>query len=188
MFTYRICFILVLTFFIFPVLAQPIIVQQPVNADENIVPEGTVTIQGSGSATVNAPVYRAPNVSTPPDLPLPTGVLQEPLSVKFAFDHRSALSTKEISVKGIVVYALLGEDACPSNDKYGETPLRLRPMMACAQPRIILADTNDPNRNKDFDLTVSLKETDKTDYSIGNTYVVKGVINANANYITMQKD
>lgn len=177
--------ILALTVLTFPALAQPVMVQQP--DSENYVPEGTVTIQSGGSATVAAPVLRMPPKQYP-DLPLATENIQEPIGVKFAFDHRSALSAKEVSVKGIVVYALTGEKACPSQDKFTGTPLHLRPIMACAQPRIILSDTTNSNRNKDFDLTVFLKSEDKTEYVVGETHVVKGVINANSNYITMHKD
>lgn len=178
----------ILFFVAAPATAQPVYAPQP-QSEDNYVPEGTVTIPGSGSTGVIAPIVRNPSEFTQyPDLPLPQGNIQEPVSVKFAFDHRSALSAKVISVRGYVVHALLGEDACPSKPASKEDWKHPRPLRACTQPRITLSDSNDPNRNTEQNLTVLLKETDKTAYIIGKMITVKGAISGNGNYIIMHED
>lgn len=110
-----------------------------------------------------------------PDLPL-TSISQQPLSVKFVVEHRSALNGKTISIRGIVVATLLGEKACPPD----------RGM--CAQPSIFLADTTDKNRNPLYDLQVRIgEEEQEKSYLIGKTTELQVVVDGGKVHIVARK-
>lgn len=111
--------------------------------------EGTVP---SGQGFIWAP--KPEELSTYPDLPLGNLDLSKPLSIKVVVEHRMALNGKTISVRGYVVSTLLGEAECGGSG-------------ACAQPRIVLADTTKAARDINYDLTVLLNETDQG-YSVGH--------------------
>jgi len=89
----------------------------------------------------------------------------EAIPVKYLIEHRSALNGKTIQVKGIVADTIFGTDA---------------------QPSIIIADSNAANRDKNYDLRIGLNETDQN-YTIGQTVVVKGVIDGSRVSVFMRK-
>ena len=97
-----------------------------------------------------------------------------PISVKYLVEHRSALNEKDVIVSGIVVSALLGEKACPSN--IGGVGDEINPVaMDCAQPRIFLADSMSEDRDRLSDLIVIVNEEEK-DYNVGQTTEIKGTV------------
>jgi len=101
-----------------------------------IVPTSTTTTQSGLSSIPNYPLASIP---------------WQTVSIKYAFDHRSALNEKTVFVKGFVVYTLLCEEACPS--RRGPGPALGAP---CLQSRIFLADTPAEDRDNIYDLTVLL--------------------------------
>jgi hypothetical protein len=66
-----------------------------------------------------------------PDDPL-RAVPPGPISPRFLAEHRSALNGQVVELQGLVVFALLGDAACPASSTH------------CAEPRIFLAETPDP--------------------------------------------
>jgi len=113
-----------------------------------------------------------------PDLPL-EGVPSEPQTVEFIAQHRTALNGKHVTIHGVIVSALLGERACPTNPMMG---------MACAQPRIVLASTDTEQRDTNYDIMVVLQGRDKTSYEIGQTVDVTGTVLAGKSSLTIRKD
>lgn len=110
-----------------------------------------------------------------PDEPFPSIPAEPTLSIKFLVEHRTALNGKTVTIQGFVVYALLGEDACPGGG-----------IGACAQPRIFLADTTDQGRNKDYDVMILLGEKDN--YNIGQHVIVTGVVSSSKVAVYLTKD
>jgi hypothetical protein len=110
-----------------------------------------------------------------PDAPI-DGRVDDPMTVQFLIEHRSALNGKEVSVHGIVVGALLGEAACPPDRG------------ACAQPRLTLADTSVPYRDTGYDLTILLPGNDTTSYSIGQILDLSGIVSGSADGVMMRKN
>jgi len=99
-----------------------------------------------------------------PDEPLTTP-LPDPVSLRFLVEHRSALNTTVIQLRGVVVYALLGRAACmlDSTD--------------CGEPRVFLAETTDPTRDRNYDVIVLVRPTD-TGYRVGETVQVRGTVSS----------
>ena len=97
-----------------------------------------------------------------PDEPLTTPP-PDPVPVRFLVEHRSALNKSVIRLRGVVVYALLGQAACPP----GST--------ACAEPRVFLAETTDPTRDRNYDVIVLVRPPD-TGYRVGETVQVRGTV------------
>ena len=98
-----------------------------------------------------------------PDLaldPLPAIIF----TPKLVLEHRSALNKKTIPLRGVVVFTLLGEEACPPDRG------------ACARPRIYIGESLDPNRDKAYDIMVLLSEGDSTSYVIGDSAQVNGTV------------
>jgi hypothetical protein len=122
----------------------------------------------------------------PPDTPVSgpqTGLPDEPLlppaqvqSVKFVMEHRTALDGQRVTVHGIIVYALPPAKACPPGQG------------ACAQPRIIIADTAEASRNKAYDLTILLPEDDQTAYAEGQIVDISGTVSGSADGVTVMKE
>lgn len=147
-----------------------------VAAGVGISANATATIPGSaGSFTMPA----ASGLYNYTDLPLDS-FPDTPISTKFLVEHRFALNKKVVSVKGIIVAALLGKDACPSASGTG-----VPSMMLCAQPRITVADTLDDKRDKNYDIIIFVNEDD-TNYKAGQNAEVKGTVESSktAVYIT----
>lgn len=133
--------------------------------------EGTIT---GGQVVIGA---QKPNgLSSYPDLPLGNLDLSKPLSVRAVVEHRMALNEMSVMVKGFVVSTLLGEAACGSGGNKG----------ACAQPRIILADTTENGRDINYDLTVLLSETEQG-YAVGQDVTVTGIVFASKEAVVVQK-
>ena len=104
-----------------------------------------------------------------PNYPLTT-IPTTPISVKYLVEHRSALDQKIVTVRGIVV----GIPPQPPCVAAGTCELYI-------QSSIMLADTKDANRNKDYDLTVFLGDdgsTSEKEYPIGKTVEIKMLITA----------
>lgn len=148
--------------------------------------DGQGSIDGSTGTGIAQPgVISSPAVISP-DEPVSgpqTGLPDEPLlppsqvqSVKFVMEHRSSLDGQHVTVHGIIVYALPPAKACPPGQG------------ACAQPRIIIADTAESSRNKAYDLTVLLPEDDKTDYAEGQIVDISGTVSGSADGVTVMKE
>lgn len=132
-------------------------------------------IEGSSGVTGFAVPHKQPPML--PDNPLQDAV-QEPVTVQFLVEHRSALNEKKIQVHGIIVATLLADKACGN----GST------MRMCAQPRITLADTAQDTRDMSYDLTILLPETDKTPYATGQILDVSGMVMGSAYSVVMMKE
>ncbi len=158
---------------------QPLCDFAPCPEDGN--PEGTQTIEGHTSSGTISPVM--PETSRYPDYPL-NFVPQNPFTVKFLFDHRSALNARQVTVQGVVVKTLLADQSCKTPQ--GHSPFD-RPPGMCAQPRIVIADTNNPDRDENYDTTVMLKEDDDTPYQTGQKTSVTGLVFSNSNYVIIHK-
>lgn len=104
-----------------------------------------------------------------PDLPL-VSVPGPVVSVKFVIEHRSALSGKTLTVRGVVVASWLDSAKCP--------PQNLTNLL-CPQPRIFLADSASADRDP-YDLQVSLDEAliekEAKNYRIGQMVEIKGTV------------
>ena len=141
------------------------------------IPDGTI----EGQSSVIVPTARS---SGPihPDLPL-EAALELPLSVKFLFEHRSALNGRQVTVQGKVVSALLGEDACPSQPPADKSQtMKLRPMM-CAQPRVVITDET----GSVYNLTVLLPEDDQGSYEVSQTYSFTGLVSSSSDGVVLRK-
>ncbi|OGI66256.1 hypothetical protein A3A95_02025 [Candidatus Nomurabacteria bacterium RIFCSPLOWO2_01_FULL_39_18] len=124
-------------------------------------PSEPVTIQPYNPDDDRGGLYNYPNYSL-------TKVPTAPISVKYLVEHRSALDQKIVTVRGVVV----GIPAQPPCVAAGTCELYM-------QPSIILADTKDANRNKDYDLMVFVGEdTDQNEYPVGKTVEIKMQITA----------
>lgn len=95
-----------------------------------------------------------------PDLPL-SGVVPDVMNVEYLVEHRTALNEQTVSIKGEVVSALLGEQACPPD----------RGM--CAQPRVVLKDVSS---QKDYNVVVLLAENDERHFYVGQTITISGIV------------
>ncbi|TAL33492.1 MAG: hypothetical protein EPN97_09420 [Alphaproteobacteria bacterium] len=135
-----------------------------------IAPSGVIS--SPGVVSPDEPVS-GPQTGLPDDPLLPPSQVQ---SVKFVMEHRSSLDGQHVTVHGIVTYALPPAKACPPGQG------------ACAQPRIIIADTADSSRNKAYDLTILLPEDDKTDYAEGQIVDISGTVSGSADGVTVMKE
>ena len=104
------------------------------------------------------------------------------LSVKELIEHRSALHDKTLTVKGIIIEAIVGEKACPSK-KIVEGGVDIA---GCAQPRIIIADSADAARDKRYDVIVLVKEDD-TNYQEGQLVEITGIVSASKVAVVINK-
>lgn len=137
--------------------SKPISPTPTPNGGTGSVKSGTETVQPEDPNKVGLALY--------PDLTI-TSLPTESVSVKFIVEHRSALNSKSIKVRGIIVGTLLGERACPPD----------RGM--CAQPSIFLADTTEESRNKLYDLRVLVNEEgQEKNYPVGKTIEIQIVVN-----------
>jgi hypothetical protein len=82
-----------------------------------------------------------------PDDPLPA-VPPGPISPRFLAEHWSALNGQIVELQGVVVFGLVGDDACPASST------------RCAEPRIFLAETPDPGRDRNYDVMVLVRPSD----------------------------
>ena len=112
------------------------------------------------------------------DYPLDS-VPPTPISLKYLVEHRSALNEKVVTVSGIVVGTLLGEKACPQD--IGGLGVGM-----CAQPRIFLADTNEEDRDKNYDVMLLVSEEEKV-YKVGEKAGVKGIVYSSKTSLHLQK-
>lgn len=154
-------FILTLTLLLLPVAAL---------AEQEVV--GAQSIEGNTGIAVPLAPEAIPAL---PDLPL-TGIPAEPVNVRFVVEHRSALHEKKITVRGTVVAALPGAQACPPD----------RGM--CAQPRVTLSDTGQESPDKLYDLVVLLPEGDTQTYAIGQEIELTGTISASSSAVVMHRE
>ncbi len=137
--------------------------------------DGGNVIEGGGM------IYGTPGggvvVSPVEPLPLPDEPLQEaaamPVGVKFLVEHRSAFNGQRITVRGIAIYVLPPEQACPSNGP-------------CAEPRIVLSDSDTVRDDPRYDLTVLLSQTGDFPYKLGQTVDVTGTVSAGADSVTLR--
>jgi len=124
------------------------------------------SVMQGGVAVVSIEDLGTAGLATYPDLAL-TSVPTEPVTAKFVVEHRSALSGKPITVKGMVTEAILGEKACPPD------------LGACAAPRIFIADSLDVSRDKNYDLMILVDESaSEKDYPIGKAIEISGTVEA----------
>ena len=134
-------------------------------------PGEAVPIPPSGS-DVSTPISIDPStmgLAQYPDMSLEENIAS-PVNVSFVIEHRSALNGKAVTLQAIVVDASLQNGDCPTDEKMG------RP---CIAPRLTIADTNDGNRNKDYDVMVLLPG--KTDshhynYNTGEQITITGTV------------
>jgi len=136
---------------------------------------GTIKVESfaeSENATVE-PGDTQGGLALYPDLFL-TSIPDEPVTVKFVVEHRSALNEKSIRVQGVVVGTLLGEAACPPGRG------------ACAQPRIFLADTNKNDRDKSYDIMILVSEEEKG-YKVDDKIEVKVTVYSSKTTVYLQK-
>lgn len=122
---------------------------------------------GMGFPSLSGGLFNYPDYSL-------DGVPTEPIPVKFLVEHRTALNQKVLSVKGIVVGTLLGEEACPSQG------LKL----GCSQPRILIADSSDDNRDKNYDIIILVGE-ERIDYKSGDAVEIKVTVHSTKNAVIM---
>jgi hypothetical protein len=139
-------------------------------------------IGGSGGSGIASPgkIVHMEDVglSKYPDLPL-AEVPSEPQTVEFVAQHRTALNGRRITLQGVIVSALLGERACPTNPMMG---------MPCAQPRIVLASTDNESRDANYDTMVVLQANDKTAYEVGEDVEITGTVLSGKSSVTIRKD
>jgi len=131
----------------------------------------TVTTEPPGSFTTSD----QSGLSKYPDGPL-ASIPITPISVKFLVEHRSALNDKIVTARGVVVSASLG--ACGGMSGPG--------IMGCAKPLIILADTIQESRNKDYDTDVLVSDYEKG-YAVGQTVEVKGTVSSSKVAVVLMK-
>ena len=113
-----------------------------------------------------------------PDIPYTT--IPKILSVKDVVEHRTALHGRQVTVKGYVVEAILGEEACPTGQ--GGNIMEPQPQ-GCAQPRVFLADTMDKTRDIKYDLMILLG--DEQSYKEGQPVEIKGIVSASKVAVVM---
>ncbi len=101
-------------------------------------------------------------IASYPDRPLVL-VPSSPVSPRFVVEHRSALNNKVITLRGAVVFSLSKEKACPPDRG------------ACGRPLVVLAENASSSRDKNFDITVFLREDDRA-YQQGLYVLLRGVV------------
>ena len=106
-----------------------------------------------------------------PDLPLQTFPLENnPQTVRYIVEHRTALNNRKVSIAGTVVAANLKQPEC-------------KPGGACPDmylmPNIVIADSNASNRDKAYDLRVNMIDTNGSNadqYPVGQQVSIYGVV------------
>jgi hypothetical protein len=111
-----------------------------------------------------------------PDLPVNRPSSSGPLTVKFVVEHRSALARKRVTVSGVVVWALTGDEACAAGQGM------------CAQPRIKIADTAAPSRNLAYDLVVLLPAETDARFAIGQRVEISGRVAGGPEGVLIRQD
>lgn len=114
------------------------------------------------------------------DEPLGT-VPATPISPRFVIEHRSALHGKVVKIRGTVVRVIGPDDPAPSSGT-GVTPRPGR----FAQPRIFLADSAARDLDKNYELTVLLREGDKG-FAVGQVVEVEGTVDGNRNAVVVRR-
>ncbi|GEM_PF-3539250 len=142
--------------------------------------KGKTIVDEPGKGVIKPTDPNKEGLATVADLPL--AKIITPLSVKDVIEHRSALKGKTITVKGYIVEAILGEEACPTNtgNSQLETP------GGCAQPRIIIADTLDKTRDIKYDLIILVGEDEKS-YTKNQLVEVKAIVDASKVAVVLNK-
>ncbi len=146
--------------------------------------EGEATSGTVGTGIAAPPVMINPDdmgLSGYPDKPLEI-VPTDPPTVRFIIAHRTALNGKRITVHGIIVSTLLGEQACPSAKAF---PPMGRP---CAQPRITVADAADEDKSKTAEVVILLPENDKTPYTQGQIVDIPVTVSGTKADVMLRKD
>lgn len=113
---------------------------------------------------------------------LPFEVIPQTLSVKELVEHRSALHDKTVTVKGIIIEAIIGEKACPSK-KIVEGGIDIA---GCAQSRIIIADNAGASRDKRYDVIVLVKDDDQN-YAAGQSVEAKVKVSASKVAVNLER-
>ncbi len=136
---------------------------------------GVQSIQGSSIAETGV-IYpdQIPD-SLLPDLPL-EAFPSEAVSVQFLVEHRTALHEKKVTVRGVTLSVLVGEDACPSSGGM------------CAQPRLTLADNAAESRDARYDLVVLFPEGGGEGFSAGESTEISGTVSASPQAVVLRAD
>lgn len=102
-----------------------------------------------------------------PDRPLEDAP-RKPVTPAFVVEHRTALAGREVTVRGRVVTVA----AVPSGS---------------ALPRIFLAETAEPGRDKNYDLMVLLGEEDEGRHAVGDEVEIKGTVESSKVAVLLRK-
>lgn len=134
-------------------------------------------VQSSQTGTTSTGTVQPVNPATSglynyPDNPLDIEPKDMPVSPKYVVEHRTALNGKTIRIQGVIVSALLGEAACPQGRGI------------CAKPRIILAETLEANRDKNYDIIVFVDEEDNKNFVVGRSIGLKVNVSGNKNAVS----
>lgn len=105
------------------------------------------------------------------------------LSVKFLTERRMELHATVILVEGIVQETITGEKACPTCPPCPAGDPCKPCALGCAQPRIFLSDTAEPEYPR---LMVLLREGDEA-YSVGQQVVITGKVEASPVAVYLEK-
>ncbi len=140
---------------------------------------GKTVIEEPGKGIVKPSDPNKEGLAAVADLPL--AKIISPLSVKDVIEHRSALNGKIITIKGVVVEAILGEKACPADKGENNVP----PLGGCAQPRIFLADAKDTT-DSNARVMILVRE-DENQYEVGESVKVTGSISGSKVAVVMNK-
>lgn len=123
----------------------------------------------SPSRTATAPEPSAAaraGLSAYPDRPLGE-TPRAPVTPRFVVEHRTALGGKDVTVRGRVVAV-------------SSTPA------GSALPRIFVAETRGPGRDKNYDLMILLSEEDDA-YAVGDEVKVKGTVESSKVAVYLRK-
>lgn len=137
--------------------------------DDNFTPDiGTVTVS-------TVPVQPGESeMAKIPDLPLgSTSAPASPFPVNYVIEHRSALNEKQVAVTGFVVMNNLKDQECPEGSMC---------TLMYTMPSIVLADSNSPRRDLNYDLRVNMSEEARVQadqYPVGKQVTVTGTVSGN---------
>lgn len=121
----------------------------------------------SRTATTAGPSSPAESgLSAYPDLPLGE-TPRAPVTPRFVVEHRAALGGKEVTVRGRIVLV-------------AQSP------SGAARPRIFVAETGEPGRDKNYDLMVLLSEDDDA-YALGEEVELKGTVESSKVAVYLRK-
>ena len=97
-------------------------------------------------------------------------------TVDYVIEHRSALNGSRVTVGGMVVWTLLGDDACASGAGM------------CAQPRISIASTGVASRDPAYDLMVLLPAGTGAAFRVGQWVEVSGRVDGGPSGVMISTD